>query len=161
VTREQPPAAAQPIPIEAPPQIAAETPIPVTSDPFAGIEYSAGVVPGGEYAAPPDSPAPATLVPVRAPLPVGGNIRRPVKVRDVAPAYPALARDARVEGTVMLEATIGVDGRVEDARVLRSIALLDAAALDAVRRWEYTPTLLNGTPIAVVMTVTITFRLSH
>ncbi len=56
---------------------------------------------------------------------------------------------------MILEALIGVDGRVADAKVLRSVPLLDQAALDAVRQWEYTPTLLNGAPVPVVMTVTV------
>ena len=64
-----------------------------------------------------------------------------------------------MSGTVIVEATIDTDGRVRSARVLRSIPLLDEAALDAVRQWEYTPTLLNGTPVAVIMTVTVTFQL--
>jgi protein TonB len=82
-----------------------------------------------------------------------------MKVKDIAPAYPPLARAAHVEGIVIIEATIGPDGRVQDARVLRPNPLLDGAALDAVRRWEFTPTLLNGVPVAVVMTVTVDFRL--
>jgi protein TonB len=77
----------------------------------------------------------------------------------MAPAYPAVARSARVEGIVIVAATIGQDGKVQNARILRSVPLLDAAALDAVRQWEYTPTLLNGMPIAIVMTVTVDFRL--
>jgi periplasmic protein TonB len=58
---------------------------------------------------------------------------------------------------VILEITIGPDGRVSDAKVLRSIPLLDAAALDAVRKWRYEPTLLNGAPVPVIMTVTVNF----
>jgi protein TonB len=54
---------------------------------------------------------------------------------------------------------IGIDGKVADAKVLRSIPLLDQAALAAVRQWEYTPTLLNGVPVPVIMTVTVTFNL--
>jgi protein TonB len=64
-----------------------------------------------------------------------------------------------VQGIVIIEATIGPDGKVQDARVLRSIPLLDAAALDAVRGWEFTPTLLNNQPVPVVMTVTVQFSL--
>jgi len=64
-------------------------------------------------------------------------------------------QSARVQGIVIVEATIGVDGRVQDARVLRSIPLLDAAAVEAVKQWEYTPTLLNGVPVPVIMTVTV------
>ena len=90
----------------------------------------------------------------------GGDIKRPLKIKDAAPVYSAIARASRVEGVVIIEATIGPDGKVQDARVLRPVhRLLDDAALDAVRQWEYTPTLLNGTPIAIVMTVTVDFRL--
>ena len=74
--------------------------------------------------------------------------------------YPAEALAARIQGVVILEAVIGVDGRVNDARVLRSIPLLDQAAVDAVRQWEYTPTLLNGVPTPVIMTVTVNFSMT-
>ena len=103
-------------------------------------------------AAPPPPPPPA---PVR----VGGNIKPPTKVKDVKPTYPAIAQSARVQGVVIIEATIGPNGKVQDAKVLRSIPLLDAAALDAVRQWEFTPTLLNGVPVPVIMTVTVNFTL--
>ena len=89
---------------------------------------------------------------------VGGKIKAPVKIKDVAPVYPAMAQTAHVSGAVIIEATIGSDGKVIDAKVLRSVPLLDQAALDAVRQWEYTPTLLNGVPVPVVMTVTINFK---
>jgi protein TonB len=59
-----------------------------------------------------------------------------------------------------MEATIGADGKVSDVRVLRSIPLLDQAAMDAVRQWEYAPTVLNGTPVPVLMTVTLNFTLT-
>ncbi len=95
-----------------------------------------------------------------APVRVGGQIKPPTKIKDVAPVYPAIARDARVQGAVVVEATIGPDGKVEDARVVRSIPLLDQAALDAVKQWEYMPTLLNGVPTPVVVTVTINFTRS-
>ena len=83
----------------------------------------------------------------------------PVKVVDAAPVYPAIARTARVEGVVILEAVLDVEGRVDSVRVLRSIALLDQSAVDAVKRWRFTPALLNGQPVSVVMTVTVNFRL--
>jgi periplasmic protein TonB len=73
--------------------------------------------------------------------------------------YPSIAQSARVQGVVIVEATIGPDGKVSDARVLRSIPLLDQAALDAVRQWVFTPTLLNGVPVPVIMTVTVNFTL--
>jgi protein TonB len=90
---------------------------------------------------------------------VGGRVQPPAKLRHVAPAYPELARRARQQGRVVLECTIDADGRVVDARVLRGVPLLDQAALDAVRQWVYAPTLLNGTPVPVVMSVTVTFVL--
>jgi TonB family protein len=92
-----------------------------------------------------------------APLRIGGQIRAPRKIKDAQPVYPAIARSAGVSGAVTIEATIGPDGKVTDAKVVRSIPLLDQAALDAVRQWTYTPTLLNGVPVPVLVTVTINF----
>jgi len=92
-----------------------------------------------------------------APLRIGGNIRPPTKVKDVTPVYPAIAKSANVSGEVAIEATIGTDGKVSDAKVVRSIPLLDQAALDAVRQWEYMPTLLNGVPVPVTTMVRINF----
>jgi protein TonB len=83
-----------------------------------------------------------------------------VKLQDVPPIDPAIAQAARVQGMVILEATIGIDGRVQNARVLRSIPLLDEAALAAVRQWTFTPTTLNGVPVPVIMTVTVHFQLN-
>jgi TonB family protein len=90
---------------------------------------------------------------------VGGNIRPPQKVIDAAPIYPPIAKAAHIEGVVILEALIGEDGSVRDARVLRSIPMLDSAAIEAVRQWRFTPTLLNGLPVPVTMTVTVAFKL--
>jgi periplasmic protein TonB len=90
---------------------------------------------------------------------VGGAIAPPVKVNDVRPVYPRSARMARVQGVVIIEATITPDGGVSDARVLRSIPLLDEAALDAVRQWRYTPTIVDGVRVPVIMTVTVQFSL--
>jgi protein TonB len=110
-----------------------------------------GVV--GGSGAPKEEPKPS------GPVRVGGNIHPPAKRNNVSPVYPPMARQARVEGVVILEATISANGRVSDVKVLRGIPLLDSAAVDAVRQWTYTPTLLNGVPVPVVMTVTVNFRL--
>jgi protein TonB len=88
---------------------------------------------------------------------VGGQIRPPIKIKDVTPVYPAIAQSARVQGDVVIEATIDEEGKVADARVVKSVPLLDQAALDAVRQWQYQPSLLNGVPTAVVTTVTVRF----
>jgi protein TonB len=114
-----------------------------------------GGVPGGVVGAPPEPPAAPT-----GPVRVGGKIKAPSKLNNVAPVYPSMAKQARVEGTVILEATISPQGRVTDVKVLRGIPLLDNSAMDAVKQWHYSPTLLNGTPVPVVMTVTVNFRLS-
>jgi TonB family protein len=90
---------------------------------------------------------------------VGSILKAPQKTKDVKPVYPPMAVASHVQGIVILEATIGADGKVEDAKVIRSIPLLDQAALDAVRQWEFTPTLLNGVPVPVVMALTVNFSL--
>ena len=146
-------------PIVAPPAIAPEGVVgDTTRGLIQGVESGIGNVAdgvlGSAVAVPPPPPPEPT-----APLRVGGAITRPKKIRNVAPVYPAIAQVARVSGTVIIEATIGPTGDVLDARVLRSVPLLDAAALEAVRRWQFTPTLLNGKAIAVVMSVTVDFRL--
>jgi TonB family protein len=95
----------------------------------------------------------------QAPVRVGGDIKEPRRVKDVKPVYPQIAQQGGVQGIVILEVQIGTDGKVERAQVLRSVPLLDQAALDAVLQWEYTPTLLNGQPVPVMMTVTVSFSL--
>jgi len=88
-----------------------------------------------------------------------GKVEPPVKIKDVKPVYPAVAKSARITGTVQVEATIGPDGKVVDTRVVRSVPMLDEAALDAVRQWEYRPSLQNGNPVPSVMTVNVNFVL--
>jgi TonB family protein len=90
---------------------------------------------------------------------VGEEMQPPKKIQHVDPIYPSEAQASRVQGVVVVEATIGTDGSVTDARILKSIPALDQAALDAVMQWRYTPTLLNGEPVVVVMSVTINFTL--
>jgi len=99
----------------------------------------------------------ARLTPVR----VGGNIRAPLKLRDVKPVFPAEAQAARVQGVVIIEALIGPDGNVENARVLRPIPMLSDAALAAVSQWRFTSTELNGVPVGVIMTVTVNFTITQ
>lgn len=117
-----------------------------------GIETSADAI----LAPPPPPPPPKQETRTVRP---GPEVRPPTKIHDVPPVYPAIAQSARVSGVVIIQATIGVDGAVIDATVLRSVPLLDQAALEAVRQWRYSPTRLNGQPVAVVMTVTVNFQL--
>ena len=90
---------------------------------------------------------------------VGGRITPPRKIRDVHPQYPAQLRGTDTEGTVVMNATIGVDGYVTDVQVVGSPqADLANAAMAAVRDWRYSQTLLNCTPVEVQMRVTTTFK---
>jgi len=114
-----------------------------------------GGVVGGVVGGLPDAPLPPQQA-VR----VGGQIKEPKKLKSVSPEYPDIARQARVQGVVILECTISPQGKVTDVKVLRGIPLLDQAATEAVRQWIYTPTLLNGVPVPVIMTVTVNFKLS-
>jgi protein TonB len=148
-------------PTEAPNAITPEPAIELTpSDPVSpGVD--GGIFPGGEkpvVAEPvaPPLPPPASSAPVRP----GGHVKQPERLQYIAPLYPAIAQAARVQGTVILEAIIDAEGRIDNLRVLRSIPLLDQAAIDAVRQWRYSPTLLNNTPVSVIMTVTVTFNLT-
>jgi protein TonB len=131
---------------------------PSTGDPLPNSMGTIGVgVPagGGVSEALPSAPPP----PVPEIVHIGGNIRPPQRLNYVPPVYPPIALSARVEGTVILEATLDETGAVRDVRVLKSIPLLDRAAIDAVMRWRYSPTRLNGVAVPVVMNITVRFAL--
>ena len=102
----------------------------------------------------PPGPPPPPSAPVR----IGGILKTPDKIQDADPVMPPIAAQAGIRGVVILDITIGTDGSVVDAKVLRSIPLLDRAALDTARLWRFTPTLLNGVPIQVIMTATVNFQ---
>ncbi len=106
-----------------------------------------------------DEPAGQRAAGSAAPIRVGDGVPPPRKVHDVSPVYPSAARTLRVQGLVILEATIGATGEVVDVEVLRSVPELDAAAVAAVEQWRYEPTLVDGEAVPVVMTVTIHFGL--
>jgi protein TonB len=157
--------AASPIPLAAPAGIRPEVPVwtGVPDVPGALPGDGPGVMPGAPAGVPGDAglppPPPPPPVPP-APVRPGGDIRAPAKIVHVPPRYPDIARAARVEGLVILEAIIDERGGVTGIRVLRSVALLDGAAIEAVRQWRYTPTLLNGVPVPVLMTITCRFSLA-
>jgi protein TonB len=81
----------------------------------------------------------------------------PAKIKNVQPVYPAVARAARVEGSVVLAVEVDKDGKVSDAKVIHSVPLLDQAALEAVRQWEYTPMRRGNVAVPTTMTVTVNF----
>jgi protein TonB len=86
-------------------------------------------------------------------------VKPPKKLRHVGPVYPADAEANRVQGVVIIEATIDPVGNVSNARVLKGLPALDQAAIDAVQQWQYEPTMLNGVAVPVIMTVTVNFTL--
>jgi TonB family protein len=95
----------------------------------------------------------------RTPVRVGNGVQAPRVIRNVKPEYSTEAMEARVEGTVRLQALVDEQGRVADARVLNSIPLLDGQALAAARQWEFTPGLLNGQPVPVLIVMELHFTL--
>jgi TonB family protein len=93
-------------------------------------------------------------------VPIKGNIKQPRLLKMVQPIYPEKARKNFVQGVVILEAKIDESGRVIDVMVLRSIPLLDQAAVDAVKQWVYEPLILDGKPTKALFTTTVNFKLS-
>jgi protein TonB len=145
------------VPVEVPEQIVPEAGIDlgVEGGASGGVEGGvAGGVVGGIVGGLPEAPPP----PVQ-PLRVGDVVKEPRKLKDVQPVYPPLALSGRLQGVVILECMVDTRGRVQEAKVLRGVPLLDQAALDAVRQWVYSITLVDGVPVPVIMTVTVSFRL--
>jgi protein TonB len=106
----------------------------------------------------PPKPVPiAPAVPQQVP---GGVVKMANPIHRVEPTYPPIARQARVSGTVEIEAVIAVDGHLREVHVKGGPPLLVKAALDAVKQWVYEPTTLNGVPVEVVGVILVTFRLN-
>jgi TonB family protein len=101
------------------------------------------------------SPSPSAPVP---PLRAGAEIKEPRRVKEVRPDYPEEAYRAGLGGVVILECVIDPKGSINDTKVLRGVPPLTDAAQKAVRKWRYTPTLLNGVAVPVIMTVTVNFK---
>jgi periplasmic protein TonB len=117
-----------------------------------------GGVVGGVVGGLPEAPPPAPTV---APVRVGGLVRVPKLLNRVTPAYPQIAVAARTSAILILEATVGADGRVQEVKVLRGQPLFDQAAVDAVKQWRYRPLLLNGVAVPFIVTVTLSFSLMN
>ena len=153
-------------PIEVPAEVKPEA-RPAASDPAVEAHAEDGVpggveegVPGGVIGGVIGAKAePVSQTPSQ--VRVGIDVKEPRKLKDAAPVYPAVAARGNVEGVVILEVAIRPDGRVGDVRVLRGIPLLDSAAVTAVRKWIFTPTLFRGVPVGVTMTVPVRFSLKN
>ena len=149
-------------PLVAPDVIKPEVLLEPTPDLGPAIDGDPGGGPFGIPGAvgPPVAPLPPPPPVERKPVPVGGKIQPPRRLVTVAPVYPTFAQQARIQGEVTIEAVIGEDGKVSNAKVVQGKHLLNEAALTAVRQWVFTPTRLNGEPVAVIMTVTVVFTLN-
>ena len=124
------------------------------------LRRAVGVIVASEFLAIASASAqPPPPPPDPAPVRVGGAIAPPLKLKDVKPIYPAEAQSARAQGVVIIEATIDPTGKVSETKVLRSIPMLDDAAVTAVKQWEFTPTLVNGVARPVIFTATVNFTL--
>jgi protein TonB len=116
-----------------------------------------GGVVGGLLA--PPAPPPPPVATRRDPVRIGGQLNAPELLYRVNPQYPDVAVHAKITGVVILEATVDTKGNVEAVRVLRSVSLLDKAAIEAVKQWRYSPLFLNGIPEPFILTVTLSFSL--
>lgn len=151
------------MPVEVPAEIAPESGIYLGEEGGVpgGVE---GGIPGGVLGGVlgglmPEAPPPLPELAKPKPIRIGGDVQPPALVHYVAPIYPEPAVWANSSGLVILEASVNERGDVTDVKVLRSIKLLDQAAIDAVKQWRYKPVLLNGIPHPFILTVTVTFSI--
>ncbi len=152
-TAVAPPAAAVPVPVpdaEAPPEQTIQS-----QQEIAAATPSVSASTGGDQI--------VVQPPTEEELPKFGEYvyveELPEAITKVAPQYPDLAREANVDGTVMVQALVGKDGKVKDTRVVKSIPMLDAAAVAAVKQWVFKPALSNNKPVAVWVAVPVKFTL--
>jgi protein TonB len=121
-----------------------------------------GIIGSVPTAAPPPPPVkepPKPQVPKQ--IRVGGNVQAAKLISQPRPAYPPLARQARIQGTVRFNAVIGRDGTIQNLTLVSGHPLLVPSATEAVRQWRYQPTLLNGEPVEVVTVIDVNFTLSQ
>lgn len=164
-------------PTEIPKTIPPPTDEPVVADIPRVADSALGGIPGGVIGGalptgiqgmllgptpppPPLPPPPMELPKPRAPLAVSNLQQQSKLIRMIQPVYPPLARNARVQGVVLLHIVVDEGGNVSEADVLSGHPLLDDAAVAAVKQWKYSPTILNGSPIQVSTTVNVIFTLS-
>jgi protein TonB len=160
-------------PVRVPDRIStAADPAPQPSLDVVGVPYSTGVLNAtigaiGDIirttAPPPPPPAPPRVAEptVTKPLSVSGGVQNARLIRKIVPPYPALARQARISGTVRLIGIIGKDGTIRNLQLVSGHPLLIEAALQAVRQWIYQPTLLTGQPVEVIAPIDVIFTLSQ
>ena len=120
-----------------------------------------GIISSAAAAAPPPPPPPPPAAPKVTRVRVGGNVQAAAKVRGSNPAYPPLAKQARIQGHLVFTAIIGRDGTIQNLQLVSGHPLLVPAAQAAVSQWVYRPTLLNGEPVEVITQIDVNFTLSQ
>ena len=134
----------------------------IGAGPIPGLPTDVGMILGpaimpAPVARPVVEPAKAPTAPQR----VGGDVQQAKLIRKVVPAYPEIARRARVSGTVRLVGVIAKDGTIEQLQVVSGNPLLVPSAVSAVRQWIYRPTILNGAAVEVIAPIDVIFTLEH
>jgi periplasmic protein TonB len=161
-----PPRATAAVPIDAPDALTPERTMSPGAPGVQGPTPIAGVIDGlpgvidGLTAPPVVTPTPRAARASQTPVRVS-SIQTPKKIVHVAPRYPEVAQAVHVQGVVVLEAVIDARGSVQSVSVVQSIPLLDQSAIDAVRQWRFTPTILNGEAVPIILTVTVNFTLAN
>jgi periplasmic protein TonB len=144
----------------APVDFAVEAPPGLASGTLAGETNMLGrFIPNVVATPPPAKPPVEAHKPPTAPIPVGGDVQMAKLLRKVIPEYPAMAKAARISGTVRLIGTIGKDGAIRNLQLVSGHPMLARAALEAVQQWVYKPTLLNGIPVEVIAPIEVNFTL--
>jgi TonB family protein len=140
---------------EAPAEAPATVRVPVRFDPGVSQTTLGTIRPLSGY--------PPTVGPVlpRGVLKVGDAVKTPKRLVNAAPTYPQEAIDAKVQGVVVLDVLVDAEGVPSEVQVVQGIPLLDAAAIEAVKKWRYEPTLLNGVAVPIAMTVSLNFSLDQ
>jgi protein TonB len=135
-------------------------PPPMTAGVIGGIDNGPGQVGGviGGIISSTPVAVPKQVIPTR--LRVSAGVTAGLKIRDVKPTYPPIARQARIQGTVLLQAVISKDGSIEGLKAVSGPPMLIPAAIDAVKQWRYKPYILNGEPVEVDTQVTVNFTLA-
>lgn len=174
-SQEKIPEIISPIPIEAPSEVKPEPPQTVepnssgntsSNEESVVVGGSSGGVRGGVRGGVPNgvigkSPSARGSSPmIEEPVRVGGSIKSPKRIRYSRPEYPPDAISAHIHGVVIVEAIIDKNGKIRSAKIIKSIPLLDSAALEAVKKWEYVPMTLGGKAVEVLLTVIINFDLT-
>jgi protein TonB len=127
----------------------------------AGLGIGGGLGSLGVAPPPPPPPPEVKQTAVTKQIRVGGNVQAANLIKKITPVYPALAKSARIQGTVRFTAIIGKDGTIQNLQLVSGHPMLVQSATEAVKQWVYRPTLLNDEPVEVITQIDVNFTLSQ